>query len=383
MNNILNVKNKCLGCMKCFQTCPKQAIEFKLNKYGFYEPIVNKKLCINCGLCLKQCTALCEDDLQDVIKEIVCWSNDKETRLSCSSGGAFFEIAKKFILNNGVVYGAAFSSPYAVEHIRASKADTLENIKGSKYIQSNICNSIKLLKLDLDNGKNVLFSGTPCQVAVIKSLFGNYKNLYLVDVICFGFISNGVYQNYLKGIEKIHSSKIKKVIFRDSFHQNMMHIELENGKHYYYQMRDNPENGIYKFFTDRSLIKEACSTCKFRSEKRVGDLSLSDYPYVLSDEIDNKREGVSIIYINNEKGFDLVNNVNLHVVNDNRENLISNFKNNYNLELANKNRNKFFKNYFRYQNNNKKLVSYIDSYHKKTCLLNKIMRYIKRKIRSK
>lgn len=378
MNNISKVKN-CYGCMGCSFVCPNQAINFKLDKNGFYKPYIDNNKCVNCGLCLKKCVAVQRNEMFNVQKEIVGWSSNSSTRLSCSSGGAFYEIARRFIQNGGVVYGVAFSSPFNVEHIRVSDVVSLEKIKGSKYIQSNMLNCFQNLRKDLENGKKVLFSGTPCQVGIIRNLFGKYKNLFLIDVICFGYMSNGVYQNYLSGIEKKYNSKIKNLIFRDSSHMNMLHIELENGCHYFYQMRDNPKNGIYKFFCDRSLIKETCSICKYRSEERIGDISLSDYPYTLSDKIDPNRYGVSIIYINTGKGFDLMRDVEFYIISEGESNLISKFKNNYDLKITCKNRRRFFKKYHTFRKKPVKLVHYIDTYREKLVFAKKIKNYIRHK----
>jgi coenzyme F420-reducing hydrogenase beta subunit len=67
----------------------------------------------------------------------------------------------------------------------------------SKYVQSDTNNSFKLAKLDLENGKTVLFSGTPCQIAGLKSfLRKEYENLYTIDLICHGTPSQLILEKY-------------------------------------------------------------------------------------------------------------------------------------------------------------------------------------------
>ena len=148
MNNISKVKD-CYGCMGCSFSCPKDAISFRINKLGYYSPVIDKDKCANCGICLSKCPSTNNTNLQSVKREIIGWSKNNAIRSSSSSGGAFFEIASNFIKNGGVVYGAYQSSAFEVEHIRVTTVDELSKLQGSKYIQSNTQKAFSLIKEDL------------------------------------------------------------------------------------------------------------------------------------------------------------------------------------------------------------------------------------------
>lgn len=113
------------------------------------------------------------------------YSKSEEIRISSSSGGVFTHLAERVLSNNGVVFGAMFDENFNVVHNYIDSADELKKLRGSKYVKSKTGNSFKKAKEFLDMGKNVYFSGTPCQIAGLKAfLKKDYDNLITQDVIC-------------------------------------------------------------------------------------------------------------------------------------------------------------------------------------------------------
>lgn len=98
MTNVSNIKN-CYGCGVCATVCAKKIIEIRLNKDGFYEPIITEPdKCTNCGLCKDVC-AFSHEELalekgNTNISSWGGWSNDERVQRKCSSGGIGYEIAK-------------------------------------------------------------------------------------------------------------------------------------------------------------------------------------------------------------------------------------------------------------------------------------------------
>lgn len=344
IKNIIDA-NQCTGCMACSFVCPKSAISYPLNDIGFYEPFINETKCIKCGKCFNVCKNIKSLELNPIQQTYYGWSKDEKIRKSSSSGGAFYEIAKKFIENGGVVYGAYLKKPINLKHARIASIENLYKLQGSKYIQSDISNTFKEIKKDLDNGYSVLFSGTPCQVAAIKYLFNTYNNLLTIDLVCFGFISNGAYQLYLKAIEMKHRTTIKSVVFRDQYNNNKMKIELNSGKTIFCDFKHNPKDDIYIMFLDRYAVKRICNKCPFSSSFRCGDISLSDYPYFISNKIDQEENGVSVVYLNSQKGKGLVVGTPFHMYKTDNS-LIEHFVRNLNLDVI-INKEKFFKSIYK------------------------------------
>ena len=53
-------KEKCTSCGACTVSCPKNAIYFETNEYGFCYPRIDDAKCVDCGLCRKSCHVLNE-----------------------------------------------------------------------------------------------------------------------------------------------------------------------------------------------------------------------------------------------------------------------------------------------------------------------------------
>lgn len=198
MIDILDKKD-CCGCSSCVQRCPKQCITLKEDNEGFLYPIVNKEICISCGLCEKVCPVLSQGEPRKPLKVYAAKNQDEEIRRQSSSGGVFTLLAEQVIREGGVVFGAIFDENWEVKHDFAETIEGLAPFRGSKYVQSRIDDNYKKAERFLNQGRKVLFSGTPCQIAGLKRFLRNeYDNLLTVDFVCHGVPSPGVWRQYLK-----------------------------------------------------------------------------------------------------------------------------------------------------------------------------------------
>lgn len=177
---ILASREKCTGCGACSITCPNHCLTLVSDKYGFkYPELTNKQECIGCKSCEKVCPVLLQykKEINNPIT-FAAYSKNDMIRSKSSSGGIVSEIAEYVIQKNGYVYGAVFDEDYSVKHICIDKIEELEKIRGAKYSQSNLDKIFIDVKNKLSNDKTVLFIGTPCQIAGLKSyLRVDYKKL--------------------------------------------------------------------------------------------------------------------------------------------------------------------------------------------------------------
>lgn len=230
---------------------------------------------------------------------------DESVRADSRSGGVFTELARPFLDGGGAVYGCALTSDFMAEHIRVDSWDEFPRLRGSKYIQSSMVGIWKPLESDLRSGVPVLFSGTPCQAASVRS-FAAVKHLsldgsLLVDVLCHGVPSPAVWKAYLEHMEHKYGGKVEAVDFRDkarfgwaAHHESV----LLNG-----EVRST-ETFKNLFFAHHAL-RASCAKCPYKSTRRAGDVSIADF-WGIDEAVSgfNDDRGVSLVLVNSPSGDD-------------------------------------------------------------------------------
>lgn len=280
------------------------------NWEGFLYPIINSKKCIECGICMRICPVTNTHlDLSLLPNPYVYATKVKDLSLlqTSSSGGVFIILAKHMIENGGVVYGAAFDAALNVKHIRAKTLAEATALQGSKYVESSLGGIFLSVKRDLSLGREVLFSGTPCQVAGLNAYFGKkrYSNLVTIDILCHGVPSHKLWHSYLRYLESLRKSKIIEYSFRDKSKWGWgnwgSYTYVKNAsihKHYFPVAADH-----YSLYFKDNCFRESCYTCKFASLPRQGDITLGDYWEISKVYPEfNTEQGASVVFINTEIG---------------------------------------------------------------------------------
>ena len=299
----------CCGCTACYAICPKNAITMSANAEGFKYPVIDKNKCIDCGLCCKVCPLDKAYEVQVKAQtSFACTAKDENFVKQSSSGGVFAILANMFIEKQAVIYGAAFDGDWNVKHIRVNQKEDLKKLYTSKYVQSDMSDNFKFVKADLDSSKEVLFAGTPCQVAGLKSYLGkDYDNLTTVDFICHGVPSPLVWKCYLNEKAESLKSKITDISFRDKkdgWKNFGFMIKTEDQNINYEKAGDNIYmNGFLKDL----YLRPSCYDCKFKTLNRASDITLADFwgiDKVLTEMYDEK--GVSLCWTSSKKGSEIL-----------------------------------------------------------------------------
>lgn len=385
INEKLEQKNlTCCGCTACYAICPKGAITMQEDSEGFKYPAIDKSKCIDCGLCCKVCPL--DKKLENVIApaaSFACTAKDGNFAKQSSSGGVFPLLANMFAEQQAVIYGAAFDNNWMVKHIRVNDIDELKKLYTSKYVQSDMGDSFKQVKHDLDIGKEVLFAGTPCQVAGLKSyLSKEYNNLTTVDFICHGVPSPTVWKSYIKEKAVNLNSKIIDISFRnkkDGWKNYYFRIKTEDGNITYEKASDN----IYmQGFLKDLYLRPSCYDCKFKTLNRASDITLADFWGVekVLPEMETAK-GVSLCWASSEKGKNILIEVLEQTV---YKKVDLNEAVKYNSAAVksvsiHKNRDKFFKAFKQQQNSVTKLI---EKYYDTRSLRKKLSYKIRMKLKS-
>ena len=314
-NNISQIgNNKCYSCRSCEQICPKKCITMEENFEGFFYPVIQTNVCIDCGICLSHCPAKSLPNFGRIEKQefLAVKLKDSNKIMQSASGGVFAGVAEYILSMNGVVFGAAFTDSFSIAHTKAESMEELQKLKGSKYVESDTQRTFSEVKDFLNKGRLVLYSGTPCQIAGLQKFLGrDYENLYTLDLICHGTPSRKLFKKYIEWLENKYKGKIIYYDFRD---------KKIDGWSCCGKAKINDKTIIIKGFSDpyyssflkSDTYKMSCYSCEYANiNNRPGDLSIGDFWGVslLSPSFYSKK-GVSEIVINTEKGkriFDIVN----------------------------------------------------------------------------
>lgn len=290
---------------------------------GFLYPEVDSVVCINCGMCELVCPELCSDDARTPVQVYAAKNRNEEIRMASSSGGIFTLLAEKIIDSGGVVFGARFDANWDVVHDYAETKEGLAAFRGSKYVQSRMEGCYQKAKLFLQQGRKVMFTGTPCQIAGLKNyLRKDYENLLAVDVVCHGVPSPGVWKIYLdeiarKGENTVLSHHIDKKVeielidFRSkstgwkkySFALTLFYASADGEKNTVLLSTNFYKNPYMNAFLLDLSLRLSCYNCPAKGGKSGSDLTIADFwgiNEVLPDFDDDK--GISLVLVYSEKG---------------------------------------------------------------------------------
>lgn len=293
----------CTGCGACYNICPKEAINMQENEEGFLYPKIDEKKCVNCNLCEKTCPVSRKENLSNIKSEVYAAINkDGNILMKSSSGGLFSVLAEETINKGGYVYGSIFDEQLNVIHTCVNSKKKLEKLRGSKYVQSNVGDTFKTVKKQLESGQKVLYSGTPCQIAGLKAYLNKeYENLITVDLICHGVPSQKFFNKYIKHISKGKEIKAFKFRNKDKNDCNIMILSYQIGKKKK-EIRNPQLDPYYNAFLSQKNYRESCYQCKYANLNRVGDFTLGDFWGVEKyHKKFNNDYGVSVILINTKK----------------------------------------------------------------------------------
>lgn len=270
-------RSSCCGCSACKSVCPKRAISMMPDKEGFLTPSVDESLCVDCGLCDTVCPMKHNEELKEKCKDNVYVGALKngEELLKSQSGGAFWALARSVIRNDGVVYGCGYKGHFVAAHKRAETLEQCEEFRGSKYVQSDMGDCYIQVKKDLQAGKLVLFSGTPCQCAGLKFfLIKEYDNLICCDIICHGVPTPLLSQSYISECERERKDKVVGFNYRYydgvslTWGRPLERIDFSRGDYVL-------ETKLSNLFYSHAFMRASCNVCPFGS-KATSDVTIAD-----------------------------------------------------------------------------------------------------------
>ena len=296
-------KDRCTGCSACMSGCPKGAIHLLPDREGFLYPTITDA-CIQCGHCTHICPVLKQREERAEPAAFVVWNLDDDVRLSSSAGGVFSPLADYVLESGGIVFGAAFDKNLHVRHIAVRDKEELPRLRGAKLVQSEIGDSYMKVRMYLDRGRKVLFSGTPCQVDGLYRFLGESpENLITCDFACSGVPSPGVWEHMVRSIAYVKRKQPVAVDFC---------AKLPGDRDRRFRVRFDDDSTFdaplpkseYGRGLDRGLfLRPACHHCAYACIQHPSDLTLAACTAAAKDFYTAERKkGVSLLLVNTPKG---------------------------------------------------------------------------------
>ena len=295
-------KSKCCGCSACAGACPVQCISMTADSEGFKYPVADPNICISCGKCEQVCPMTIS---RPGYEKKAYAARVPQYEPSSSSGGVFSALAENILSDSGVVFGSAFDDELKLRHVKINDNAMLGKLRGSKYVQSDMTGVYQQVQDELTEGRKVLFSGTPCQVAGLKSFLGKeYPELFTVDLACHGVPSPKLWERYVT-----EKNDLVHVNFRDKSEgwrkYNIAYIYKDRVE----KIRFDKDPYMLLFLQNISL-RPSCYDCSFRNGGNCSDLTLADF-WAIKDVMPemNDDKGVSAVIVNTSKGESLIKEI--------------------------------------------------------------------------
>lgn len=305
-------KDKCTACGACRDVCPRQCISFVADKMDELHPYIDTIKCVECGLCRKVCPNNTTPKLYYPRKVYAAWSNKLEFRRNSASGGIASELYKNALSTRKSCVGVVFDKDKGAVFKPIESELDIPYVRNSKYTFSNTDGIYKYVRSNLNEDKDVLFIGLPCQVAgLLNFLNKSYEKLTTVDIICHGVAPQSYIKQHIENIETRLRRKATSIYFRDPKKQtHLFYFSMyDQNKCFYSKKATAPD--IYQLGYHKALIyRDNCYKCQYAQASRVADLTIGDFSGVGRDALwEFGSVNVSCILVNTLKGEQTLNEI--------------------------------------------------------------------------
>lgn len=257
----------------------------ELDREGCEYPNVDRGACVGCGKCERVCPVLSPVPEEAVPQRaFLVQHEDPEVLRESTSGGAFTALAQTVLERGGVVFGHGYDGAFPdgtprVACFAVEDVPSLARFRNSKYVESWVGDAMQQVEGLLKSGREVLFSGTPCQCeGLLNYLGGHPENLLAVDFVCRAVPCRSVFRAYLDWVEAEVGERPAKVRFRDKEPYGYRYSSIRSlGGEGSVLRSSNVESDPYlrAFFHDM-CDRPSCHECAFKKRYRRVDVTLWD-----------------------------------------------------------------------------------------------------------
>ena len=296
---MLCAEHLCTGCGACRNACPKDAIIRCENEHGFLMPKIDGKRCVDCGLCEKVCPVIRPVQVNRQSQCFVSWCEDAQLRKTAASAGVVSALMQKTLRDGGVVFGTRYcDGRLIVDYIEDETQ--IPSFQGSKYVQADVGEAYRQVKTFLEQGRSVLFPGTPCQIAGLRRYLGKEdEKLLTVDLVCHGITSGKYLREYIRHRKK--DLTYDRVLFRGECGEKLVAYHKNEAV----WTEDKWQSPFYMAYAKGLIHRENCYHCPYASANRCADLTAGDFWGINRAGLPKEAAGIlypSLVLANTPKG---------------------------------------------------------------------------------
>lgn len=307
MVELFSERDQCCGCMACADACPNNAVAVKTDPEGFWYPEIKQELCVDCGRCQAVCPLAPGEAGKAPLRYIAAQAKDPALRKASTSGAVFPVLAQAVLNQGGVVYGTGFDGSMQVVYQRAASRGELDRLMQTKYVQSQTAGIFRRVREDLQDGRQILFVGTPCQAEALRRFLGReYPALIIADLICYGVPSPGVWARYMAYLEQEYRGTLTQFQFRDKRGRDNGHtVSFRIGEREYVEEEYGSDPFLALYFSNY-IIRPSCHACPFTTVERCSDITMGDFWEIekAAPQLDDGM-GTSLVMLRSERGMAL------------------------------------------------------------------------------
>ena len=200
---------------------------------------------------------------------------------------------------------------HRIETVGTDNIETALQFKGSKYVQTDLCDSLREVGTLLKHGNTVVFFGTSCHIDGLFHYLSvkriGTENLITVDFLCHGVPSPKLFEDYCTFASD--RQPLKTYYFRSKS------MGWGSGSNRFsptlvYEHRRKSDTPLARAWIDlffsNNCLRPHCYGCPYaKSHKRSADLTMGDFwgiKDILPDFFDS--DGISLVMINTDKGYE-------------------------------------------------------------------------------
>lgn len=302
-------KEQCCGCFACVPVCPCDAIKAGEDENGFSLPVIDETKCIDCGKCVQICAFKNVDSDAPTVKSAYAFQlSDSGELKKSTSGGAFTALSDIVLEQGGVIAGAVMDGGFRVFHKIADTKPGRDEMRLSKYVQSDTSDIFETVKSGLGSGKKVMFVGTPCQAAQLDRYIGKSDGLLICDFLCHGVPSQSLFYKHISYLEEMYGKKAAAYSFRGKrygWNHGIDEITFADGTY-----KDGDKVQCYtKLFQANATLRDSCLECPYRGAHRYSDITIADFWGVENILNITDTKGMSLVLANTEKGEEYIKRI--------------------------------------------------------------------------